>query len=92
MVGPKLQSVLFGQTGEFAATADAPLGDHLQIISLAAKHCSPALHEWRKNVTEGGLVACVNSLPGLYQHMVFHVDRQCNGARGADLRVDEVIR
>jgi putative tryptophan/tyrosine transport system substrate-binding protein len=63
--------------------------DRRRIIELAGKHRLPAIYEWREQADEGGLVAYGSSLAGLCRRVAVFVDRIFNGAKPADLPVEQ---
>ena len=62
--------------------------DRKQIIELAARHRLPALHEWREQVADGGLMTYSTSLGGLNQRVASYVDSILRGAKPGDLPVE----
>ena len=63
--------------------------DRARIITLAAKHRTPAIYQWREQVEEGGLMAYGSSVSGLSRRMASYVDRILKGASPAELPVEQ---
>jgi len=63
--------------------------DQKPIIALAAKHRLPAIYEWPEQADAGGLMAYGSSLPELYRRTADYVRRILEGARPADMPVDQ---
>ncbi len=63
--------------------------DRARIITLAAKHRTPAIYQWHEQVEEGGLMAYGSSVSGLSRRMASYVDRILKGASPAELPVEQ---
>jgi putative ABC transport system substrate-binding protein len=59
------------------------------LLSLAAKSRLPALYEHSGFVDDGGLMSYGPSLPDVYRHAVYFVDKILKGAKPADLPVEQ---
>lgn len=59
------------------------------IIERAAKLRLPAIYEWKPFVQGGGLISYGADVPDIYRRTAGFVDRIVNGARPADLPVEE---
>jgi putative ABC transport system substrate-binding protein len=68
-----------------------PLGTGLreQVVSFAAKFRLPTIYGFREDVLAGGLVAYGPSLPDQYRQVATFVHKVLNGARPADLPVEQ---
>jgi putative ABC transport system substrate-binding protein len=60
-----------------------------QTVELAAKHRLPVIYPFREDVVAGGLVSYGTSLPDQYQQAAALVHKILNGARPADLPVEQ---
>jgi len=65
------------------------MSDRKRIIDLAAKHRLPALYEWPEQVQDGGLMSYGSTQPALFQRAATYIDRIFNGAKPADLPVEQ---
>jgi putative ABC transport system substrate-binding protein len=63
--------------------------DRKRIIALAARYRVPAMHEWRESAEEGGLMAYGANLRDLHRRVATFVDKILNGAKPADLPVEQ---
>jgi len=61
----------------------------LRLVELAAKYVLPAMYENGDYVRDGGLMAYGPSLPDLFQRAAAYVDKILNGAKPADLPVEQ---
>lgn len=59
------------------------------VVELAAKHRLPAIYVSEEYVEAGGLIAYGPNYPDLYRHAATYVERIFNGARPADLPVEQ---
>ena len=59
------------------------------IIQLAASAKLPAIYQWPETAREGGLMAYGPSLAGMYRQLGGYASRILNGARPADLPVEQ---
>jgi putative ABC transport system substrate-binding protein len=71
--------------------AEPLLIDHLsgRIADLAATHRLPTMYNWKRSVEAGGLMAYGPSNTGMAQRAAHYVDRILNGAKPADLPVEQ---
>ena len=58
-------------------------------IELAAKYRLPVIYPFREDVEAGGLVSYGTSLPDLYRQAAGFVHKILNGAKPADLPVEQ---
>jgi len=65
------------------------MSDRKRIIDLAAKHRLPALYEWPEQVQDGGLMSYGSTQPALFQRAATYIDRIFNGAKPADLPIEQ---
>ena len=77
----------------FVMTAD-PLGQRLimQIIDFMASHRLPAMYQLKENVMAGGLMAYGASLPVLFRRGAWYVHRLLQGAKPAELPVEQASK
>ena len=60
-----------------------------QLVALAARYAVPTMHEWRESVEAGGLISCGPSLRGMYRLLGTYVGKILQGAKPADLPVQQ---
>jgi putative ABC transport system substrate-binding protein len=65
------------------------LANRRQVVELAAKHRMPAMYHAREFVDAGGLMAYGVSYPDLYRRAAIFVDKIFQGAKPADLPVEQ---
>ena len=69
---------------------DTPLTKHrAQILRLAANHSLPVVSRYKDFAEAGGLIAYGPSLPAVYKRTSYYVDRILQGAKPADLPVEQ---
>jgi len=60
-----------------------------QIADFAVTHRLPMMSQLKEFAEAGGLMTYGTSLPGLFQHAAYYVDRILKGAKPADLPVEQ---
>ena len=60
-----------------------------RLVNLAAKHRLPAVYPWREGVEAGGLMSYGPNSADLYRRAATYVDKILNGAKPADLPVEQ---
>jgi putative ABC transport system substrate-binding protein len=75
-------AVLVGNDPFFASRRD-------QIVALTSRYAVPAMHEWRETVEAGGLISYGASLAGAYRQLGIYAGKVLNGAKPADLPVQQ---
>jgi putative tryptophan/tyrosine transport system substrate-binding protein len=60
-----------------------------QLVTLAAHHAVPAIYEWRQFAEAGGLISYGTSLTGMWRQLGVYTGRILNGAKPADLPVQQ---
>ena len=65
--------------------------DHIigAIMDLAAQHRLPAIYRWRSHVEAGGLMSYGPNQPAYWRRIAYYVDRILQGAKPADLPVEQ---
>ena len=59
------------------------------IVDLAAQHRLPAMYRWRSQVEAGGLMSYGPNQPAIWRRYAYYVDRLLQGAKPADLPVEQ---
>jgi putative ABC transport system substrate-binding protein len=71
-------------------TGDPLLHRHAsQIVDFAAKSRLPSIYQSRDYVTAGGLMSYGVNLPNLFRRVAFYVHRILQGAKPADLPIEQ---
>ena len=65
------------------------LGQHQQIVALAAQHALPTMCPWREYVAAGGLMSYGPSLSDAYRRQGTYIGKILKGAKPADLPVEQ---
>src|SRR5262249_43937203 len=68
------------------------LGQHQQIVALAAQHALPTMSPWREFAAAGSLMSYGPSLSDAYRRQGIYVGKILKGAKPADLPVDQSTR
>ena len=66
--------------------------ERARIIQLAASAKLPAICQWPETAREGGLMAYGPSLAGMYRQLAVYASRILNGAKPADLPIEQPTR
>jgi putative ABC transport system substrate-binding protein len=59
------------------------------IVDHAAQHRLPAIYRWRSHVEAGGLMSYGPNQPAIWRRYAYYVDRILQGAKPADLPVEQ---
>jgi len=65
------------------------LANRTRLVELAKRHRLPSIYGLREHVEVGGLMAYAPNLPGLYRRAATYVAKILNGAKPADLPVEQ---
>jgi putative tryptophan/tyrosine transport system substrate-binding protein len=60
-----------------------------QLVAAVATHAVPAMYEWREFAAAGGLISYGPSLTGTWHQVGIYVGKILNGAKPADLPVQQ---
>jgi putative ABC transport system substrate-binding protein len=78
------------QPNAFVTTNDGLILQHItQIIDFVAKHRLPAMYQSKENVEVGGLMAYGATLSDLFRRSAWYVHRILQGAKPADLPIEQ---
>jgi putative tryptophan/tyrosine transport system substrate-binding protein len=76
--------------GAVVVPSDAFFNTRRELLaSLAARHGVPAIYAWREFVVAGGLISYGPSLPAAYRQVGNYIGKIINGAKPADLPVQQ---
>jgi putative ABC transport system substrate-binding protein len=79
-----------GQAGALVVGADGFFFSRRdQLVTLASRHAVPAIYDVREYAAAGGLISYGTSLSGMYRQAGAYVARMLNGAKPADLPVQQ---
>jgi putative ABC transport system substrate-binding protein len=60
-----------------------------QMVALASRHAVPTIYDWREYPAAGGLVSYGPNLAGIWRQLGVYVGKVLNGAKPADLPVEQ---
>ena len=60
-----------------------------QLVALTSRYAIPAIYDWRDFVASGGLISYGTSLPAVFRQVGTYVGQILNGAKPADLPVQQ---
>ena len=60
-----------------------------QLVELASRHSVPTIYQWREFAVAGGLISYGTSLPAVYHLLGTYAGKILNGAKPADLPVQQ---
>jgi putative tryptophan/tyrosine transport system substrate-binding protein len=74
-------------------TGDTVLQRHIaQILTFAAEHRLPVVHQLRENAEAGGLMSYGTSRPHLIRRAAVYIDKILKGAKPADLPLEQPMK
>jgi putative ABC transport system substrate-binding protein len=68
------------------------LGRYEQIVALAARYAIPTIYDFRVYVAAGGLISYGANLTDTYRNVGTYVGKILNGAKPADLPVQQAVK
>jgi putative tryptophan/tyrosine transport system substrate-binding protein len=77
------------QAGALLVSDPSFLGRREQIVALAERTAIPAIYEWREFASAGGLISYGPRLTSIYREMGLYTGKVLNGAKPADLPVQQ---
>src|SRR5262245_42448487 len=85
-----LAAMMQRRPNAFVTTNDPLIQRHMgEIVVFMARHRLPAMYQSRENVRIGGLVSYGPSVPDLFRRSAWYVHRILQGAKPADLPVEQ---
>jgi putative ABC transport system substrate-binding protein len=74
-------------------TSDALFNSRVdQLVALASRHAVPTIYDWREYPAAGGLISYGPSLTGIWHQLGIYAGKILNGAKPADLPVEQPTR
>ena len=90
---PAFAAMMQRKPNAFATTNDLLIQRHIrEIIDFMEKHRLPAMYQTKENVKAGGLMSYGTSLSDLFRRGAWYVSRILQGARPADLPIEQPTR
>jgi ABC-type uncharacterized transport system substrate-binding protein len=87
---PAFAAMMQRKPNAFATTNDLLIQRHIgEIIGFMEKHRLPAMYQTKENVKAGGLMSYGTSLSDLFRRGAWYVSRILQGARPADLPIEQ---
>jgi putative ABC transport system substrate-binding protein len=85
LVQLKIGALFVGANAFFASRRE-------QLVTLASRYAVPAIYEWREFVELGGLISYGPNITAAYHEVGIYAAKILNGARPADLPVEQPTR